>query len=473
GSGQKTACYECGVQGNFKRECPKLKNNNHGNQGGRNNAPARVYAVGRVGTDPDANVMTGVLHCTLNLLNHPFNIDLMPEELGSFDAIIGMDWLAKYQAVIMCAKKIVQKYMKKGFPIFLAHITTKEVEDKSEKKRLEDVPIVRNFLEVFPEDLPGLPLTRPVEFQIDLVPGAALVARAPYRLGPSEMKELAEQLKELSDKGFIRSSSSPWGDPVMPFGLTNAPAVFMDLMNRVCKPYLDKFVIVFIDDILIYSKDEKEHEEHLKAILELLKKEELYAEFSKCEFWIPKVQFLGHVIDSQGFSKIAKPMTKLTQKKVKFEWGDKQEAAFPLLKQKLCSAPILALPEGSEDFIVYCDASNKGLGAVLMHREKVISYASHQLKIHEKNYTTHDLELRAVVFALKIWRHYLYGTKCTVFTNHKSLQHILDQKELNMRQRRWLELLSDYDCDIHYHPWKENVVANALSKKEREPPLRV
>nr|GFA43849.1 putative reverse transcriptase domain-containing protein [Tanacetum cinerariifolium] len=344
--------------------------------------------------------------------------------------------------------------------------------------------------------------TRQVKFQIDLVPGAAPVARAPYRLAPSRMKDLSEQLKELSDKGFIRHSSSPWGAPVlfvkkkdgwfritrydhyefqvMPFGLTNAPAVFMDLVNRVYKPYLDKFVIVFIDDILIYSKDEKEHEEHLMAILELIKKEELYAKFSKCEFWFPKVQFLGHVIDKQGlagyyrrfieeFLKIAKPMTKLTQKKVKFEWGDKQEAAFQLLKQKLCSAPILALPKGS----VYYDDSNKGLGAVLMQREKVISYASRQLKIHEKNYTTHDLELRAVVFALKIWRHYLYGTKCTVFTNHKSLQHILDQKELNIRQRRWLELLSDYDFDIHYHPRKANVVANALSRKEREPPLRV
>ncbi|GJU26480.1 reverse transcriptase domain-containing protein [Tanacetum coccineum] len=406
------------------------------------------------------------------------------------------------------------------------------------------------------------------------------------------MKELAKQLQELTNKGFIRPSSSPWGAPVlfvkkkdgsfrmcidyrelnkltvknryplpriddlfdqlqgssiyskidlrsgyhqlrvreedipktafrtryghyefqvMSFGLTNAPAVFMDLMNRVCKPYLDKFVIVFIDDILIYSKSKKEHEEHLRQILKLLKKEELYAKFSKCEFWISRVQFLGHVIDCrgihvdpakiesikdwaspktpteirqflglagyyrrfiEGFSKIAKSMTKLTQKGVKFDWGDKQEAAFQLLKQKLCSAPILALPEGSEDFIAYCDASKKGLGAVLMQREKVISYASRQLKIHEKNYTTHDLELGAVVFALKIWRHYLYGTKCTVFTDHKSLQHILDQKELNMRQRRWLELLSDYDCEIRYHPGKANVVADALSRKEREP-LRV
>nr|GFA87710.1 putative reverse transcriptase domain-containing protein [Tanacetum cinerariifolium] len=251
------------------------------------------------------------------------------------------------------------------------------------------------------------------------VPGAAPIARAPYRLAPSRMKDLSENLKELSDKGFIRPSSSPWGAPVMPFGLTNAPAVFMDLMNR----------------------EEKEHKEHLKAILELLKKEELYAKFSKCESWIPKVQFLGHVIDSQGlagyyqrfiegFSKITKPMTKLTQKKVKFEWGDKQEAAFQLLKQKLCSASILALPEGCEDFIVYCDASKKRVGLCV-------------------------------------------DAKREVFTDRKSLQHILDQKELNMRQRRWLELLSDYDCDIHYHPVKENVVADALSRKEREPPLRV
>nr|GEZ94462.1 hypothetical protein [Tanacetum cinerariifolium] len=211
----KTACYECGVQGNFRIECPKLKNNNnHGNQGGRNNAPAKVYAVGRSGIDPDANVVTDHCYdveladgriigldtilkgCTLNLLNHPFNIDLMPIELGSFDAIIGMDWLTKYQAVITCAEKI-------------------EVEDKSEKKRLEDVPIVRDFPEVFPEELSGLPLTRPVEFQIDLVPGAAPIARAPYRLAPSEMKELAEQLREPSDKGFIRPSSLPWGAPVL------------------------------------------------------------------------------------------------------------------------------------------------------------------------------------------------------------------------------------------------------------------
>ncbi|GKC55961.1 putative reverse transcriptase domain-containing protein [Tanacetum coccineum] len=166
-------------------------------------------------------------------------------------------------------------------------------------------------------------------------------------------------------------------------------------------------------------------------------------------------------------------MTKLTQKNVKFDWSEKAEAALQLLKQKLYSAPILSLPEGSENFMVYCDASRKGLGAVLMQREKVIAYTSRQLKIHEKNYTTHDLELEVVVFALKIWRSYLYGTKCVVFTDHKSLQHILDQKELNMRQHRWLELLSDYDCEIYYHPGKANVVANTLSRKEQNKPLRV
>ncbi|KAI3744455.1 hypothetical protein L1987_57536 [Smallanthus sonchifolius] len=286
----------------------------------------------------------------------------------------------------------------------------------------------------------------------------------------------------------------------------------MDLMNRVCKPYLDKFVIVFIDDILIYSRTKEEHEHHLKLILELLRNEKFYAKISKCEFWIREVHFLGHVINKKGihvdptnieaiknweaprtptevrqflglagyyrrfienFSKIALPLTTLTQKDKKFDWIDKQESAFQLLKQKLCSALILSLPEGTDNFIVYCDASHQGLGRVWMQREKVIAYASRQLKVHEKNYTIHDLELGAVVFALKIWRHYIYGTKCTIFTDHKSLQHIFNQKELNMRQRRWVELLNDYDCDIKYHPRKANVVADALSRKERVKTLRV
>ncbi|GJV78129.1 putative reverse transcriptase domain-containing protein [Tanacetum coccineum] len=298
----------------------------------------------------------------------------------------------------------------------------------------------------------------------------------------------------------------------MPFGLTNAPAIFMDLMNRVCKPYLDKFIIVFIDDILIYSKSEEEHEVHLKTILDLLKKEKLYAKFSKCEFWLQEVQFLGHVVNRDGihvdpskvesvknwktpessteirsflglagyyrrfienFSKIAKPLTLLTQKNKTYVWGDEQDEAFRILKEKLCNAPVLALPDGPDDFVVYCDASKQGFGCVLMQRGKVIAYASRQLKKHEKNYTTHDLELGAVVFALKIWRHYLYGTKSVIYTDHQSLQYIFDQKDLNMRQRRWIELLSDYECEIKYHPGKANVVADALSRKERLKPRRV
>ncbi|GJY20991.1 putative reverse transcriptase domain-containing protein [Tanacetum coccineum] len=202
----------------------------------------------------------------------------------------------------------------------------------------------------------------------------------------------------------------------------------------------------------------EEHGVHLKLVLELLRKEKLYAKFSKCEFWLHEVHFLGHVVNQSG---------------IHYDWGEKEEEAFQTLKNNLCNAPILLLPDGVEDFVVYCDASNQGLGCVLMQRGKVITYASRQLKIHEKNYTTHDLELGAVVFDLKTWRHYLYGTKSVIYTDHKSLQHIFDQKELNMRQRRWIELFSDYEYEIRYHPGKANVVADALSRKERVKPRRV
>ncbi|GJS16441.1 putative reverse transcriptase domain-containing protein [Tanacetum coccineum] len=267
--------------------------------------------------------------CTLNFLNHPFNIDLMPVELGSFDVIIGMDWLRRCHAVIVCDEKLVQvpygneTLTFRGCQVFLAQISAKKEEDKSEGKQIKDVPIVRDFPEVFPEDLPGLPPARPVEFQIDLILGAAPVAQAPI--------EFDEQ--DIPKNGILTNRYGHFVFSSMPFRLINEPA------------------------------DEKEHEEHLKAILELLKKEKLYAKFSKCEFWIPKVHFLGHVIDSRE-----------------------------------------------------------------LHR---------------------------------------------VTQDNKSLQHILDQKEINMRQHRWLELLSDYDCDIRYHLGKANVVADALTRKEQIEPLRV
>ncbi|GJT70290.1 putative reverse transcriptase domain-containing protein [Tanacetum coccineum] len=429
------------------------------------------------------------------------------------------------RAEIICHEKVVRIPLPDGKVLRVVGERPDEkarllMSAKASDKKQEEIVVVRDFPKVFLDDLSGLPPIQEIEFRIELTPGATPVAKSPYRLAPSELEELSGQLKELQDKGFIRPSSSPWGAPVlfvkkkdgsfrmcidyrelnkltlrvheddipktafrtrygyfkftvMPFGLINAPAIFMDLMNRVCRPYLDKFVIVFIDDILIYSKTQEEHVEHLRLVLELLKKEKLYAKFSKCEFWLREVQFLGHVINGNGihvdpskieavknwkaprtptkvrsflglagyyrrfiknFSKIAKSLTILTQKSKTFKWGEEQELAFQTLKDKLCNAPVLALPDGSEDFVVYCEASRIGLCCMLMQRGKVITYASRQLKIHANNYTTHNLELDAC---------------------------------------RWIELLSDYDCKIRYHPGKANVEADALSGKERVKPKRV
>ncbi|GJT97626.1 hypothetical protein Tco_1093144 [Tanacetum coccineum] len=452
-----------------------------------------------------AEVDRVICNYKLELGTSLFTIDLIPLGHGSFDVIVGMDWLSEHKAEIVCHEKVVKIPLESGEILHVqgertSGITKALSNMKVDEPKLSDILVVR---EVFPEDLSGLPSQRQVEFRIDLVPGMTPVGKSPYRLAPSEMQELSTQLQELQDKGFIRPSHSSWGAPVlfvkkkdgalrmcidyrelnkltiknryplsriddlfdqlqgaryfskidlrsgyhqlrvhedditktafqtryghfeftvMPFGLTNVPAVFMDLMNRVCKPYLDKFVIVFIDDIIVYSKSKDEHEVHLRLVLELLKKEELMV-FT----WI----------------QIAKPLTSLTQKNKKYEWGMEQEEAFQILKDNLCNALILSLPDGVEDFVVYCDASNQGLGCVLMQRGKVIAYASIQLKIHEKNYTTHDLELGVVVFSLKSWRHYLYGTK---------------------------SLFSDYECEIRYHPGKANVVTDALSRKERVKP---
>nr|GEU41078.1 putative reverse transcriptase domain-containing protein [Tanacetum cinerariifolium] len=551
GSNQKPVlviCHACGEKGHYANQCPKTNNTAHG----------RTYPLRDRNVHRDPNVVTGMFLLNQNLvkvlfdsradksfisislasmLNIPpiildttYDIEMangnLVDYIGSFDVVIGMDWLSKNHAKVIYDEKVVHIPIEDEILI----IQAKVMEKKSNGKGLEDIPVVREFTKVFPKELPGLPPVRQLEFQIELVPGVAPVARAPYRLAHSEMQELSNQLQELADRGFIRPSTSPWGAPVLfvkikdgsfrmcinyrelnkltiknhyplpriddlfdqlqgssvyskidlrsgyhqlrvrnkdipktafrtrygqyefqviPFGLTNAPAVFMDLMNRVCKPYLDKFMIMFIDDILIYSRNKEEHENHLRIILELFRKEKLYAKFSKCDFWISVMQFLGHIIDNQGLhvdpakiEAIAKSLTELTQKNKKYIWGEDQESAFQLLKQKLYEASILVLPEGNGNFDVYCNASHQGLGAILMQKEKVIAYASQQLKPHEENYTTHDLELGAV-------------------------------KELNMRQRRWLELLADYDCEIHYHPGKANVVADSLSQKERIKPLRV
>ncbi|GJS77956.1 putative reverse transcriptase domain-containing protein [Tanacetum coccineum] len=350
---------------------------------------------------------TVIQGCTLTLLNQSFEIDLMPIKLGSFNIVIGMDWLSKYHAKILCDEKVV-------------HIP---IDDET--------LIIRGD-----RNLPGLPFVRQVEFQIDLILGAAPVARAPYRLALLEMQELSNQLQELSDQGFIRQSTSPLG----------APILFVkkkDRSFRMCIDYRElnkltvknRYPLPRIDDLFdqlqgssVYSKIDLRSGYHQLRVRD----EDIPKTAFRTRYGHYEIQVMPFGLTNAH----AVFMDVMNSKNKKYTWEKDQETAFQFLKQKLCEAPILALPEVNDDFVVYCDASLQG----------------------------------AVVFALKIWRHYLYGTKCTVFTDHKSLQHILHQKELNMRQRRWLELLADYDCEIRYHPGKANVVANALSRKE---PLRI
>nr|AAV31274.1 putative polyprotein [Oryza sativa Japonica Group]AAV31378.1 putative polyprotein [Oryza sativa Japonica Group] len=515
----------------------------------------------------------------------PFLANLILLESKDLDVILGMDWLARHKGVIDCANRKVTLISNDGRVVTVHALSSESLRSRLNQITLEEIPIVREYPDVFPDDLPGMPPKRDIEFRIDLVPGTTPIHKRPYRMAANELAEVKRQVDDLLQKGYIRPSSSPWGAPVifvekkdhtqrmcvdyralndvtiknkyplpriddlfdqlkgatvfskidlrsgyhqlrikeedipktafttryglfectvMSFGLTNAPAFFMNLMNKVFMEYLDKFVVVFIDDILIYSRTKEEHEEHLRLALEKLREHQLYAKFSKCEFWLSEVKFLGHVISAGGvavdpsnvesvtnwkqpktvseirsflglagyyrrfienFSKIAKPMTRLLQKDVKYKWSEECEQSFQELKNRLISAPILILPDPKKGFQVYCDASKLGLGCVLMQDGKVVAYASRQLRPHEKNYPTHDLELAAVVHALKIWRHYLFGTRTEVYTDHKSLKYIFTQPDLNMRQRRWLELIKDYDMGIHYHPGKANVVADALSRK--------
>ncbi|KAA0061810.1 pol protein [Cucumis melo var. makuwa] len=488
--------------------------------------------------------------CQVGVANHVLDVTLLVLDMRDFDVILGMDWLSANHASIDCSRKEASKLLNQGTWGILASV----VDTREPEVSLSSDPMVREYPDVFPDELPRLPPLMEVDFAIELEPETAPISKAPHRMAPAELKELKVQLQELLDKGFIRPSVSPWGAPIlfvkkkdgsmclcidyrelnnvtvknhyplprikdlfdqlqgaivfskidlrsgyhqlrirdsdipktafrsryghyefimMSFDLTNAPAVFMDLMNKVFKDFLDRFVIVFIDDILVYSKIEVEYEDHLHQVLGTLRANKLYAKFFKCEFWLKKVSFLGHVVSSKGVSidpskiKVVTswPRSSTVNEICSFLGLAACESSFQELKQKLVSAPVLTVPDGSGGFVIYSDASKRGLGCVLMQQGKVVAYASHQLKSHEQNYPTHDLELAVVVFALKIWRHYLYGEKIQIFTDHKSLKYFFTEKELNMRQRRLLELVKDYDCKVLYHPGKANVVANALSRK--------
>ncbi|GJW85510.1 putative reverse transcriptase domain-containing protein [Tanacetum coccineum] len=417
--------------------------------------------------------------CKLELENSLFSLNLIPLGHESFDVIVGMDWLSQNKAVIVCHEKVVEIPLESGGILRVHGERTLRVAKalknvKIDEPELGDIPIVRYFVGVFPEDLSGLPPQRQVEFRIDLVPGAMSVAKSPYRLAPSKMQELSGQLQDLQDKGFIRPSHSPWGALVL-FVKKKDGSLRMCIDYRELNKLTVKngYPLSRTDDLFdklqgshYFSKidlrsgyhqlrTKEDHKVHLRLVLELLRKEKLYAKFSKCEVWLQEVHFLGHVVNQNGI--YVDPSKIEAVKNWKAPTTPSEVRSFL----------------GVEDFIVYCDASNQGLGCVLMQRGKVIAYASRQLKIHEKNYTMHDLELGAVVFALKTWRHCLYDTKSVIYTNHKSLQHIFDQKEMNMHQRRWIELFSDYECEICYHPGKANVVADALSRKERVKPRRV
>jgi hypothetical protein len=530
-----------------------------------------------------------VQHVPIDLGGYEFPTNMLILKDQDIDVILGMNWLTQHGAIIDVLHRTIRVNVPNSKTQLLIQLpfpkSTVETVCATSVEGVEKISVVCEFMDVFPDDLPGLPPDRDVEFRIDLKPGTAPVSRRAYRMPPKELAELKMQLQELLDKGFIQPSSSPWGCPaifvkkkdqtlrlcvdyrplnevtiknkyplpridllfdqlagakvfskidlrsgyhqikirhedvskttfttrygfyeylVMSFGLTNASAHFMYLMNLVFMPELDKFVVVFIDDILIYSKSKEEHAEHLRIVLQRLRDHQLYAKFSKCAFWLEEVQFLGHVLSAEGiavdpskveevlnwkapttihqvcsflrlagyyrwfipdFSRIAKPITGLLKNQTKFLWSTECEEAFQTLKKLLTTAPVLAQPDIERPFDIYCDASRIGIGCVLMQEGRVIAYASRQLKKHEEHYPTHDLQLAAVVHSLKIWRHYLLGNICHIYTDHKSLKYIFTQSELNMRQRRWLELIKDYDLEVHHHPGKANVVTDALSRK--------
>ncbi|XP_059068640.1 uncharacterized protein LOC131859116 [Cryptomeria japonica] len=521
--------------------------------------------------------------------NFTSEVDLFVAPLGTYDVILGMKWLGQHRARVNYFDKFVEcqddfgnkvllrgmqreirlrqlsamqlrRSEKKGCQIFAVKMDEirdakdvlyqddmmmyencnrheKEFGEVEEPEEPFDVkyPYLLDFQDVFPKELPDLPPKRIFDFSIELIPGAAPVSKAPYRMTTVELMEyplpriddLFDQMRgatvfskidlrsgyhqlRLKDedihKTAFRTHYGHYEFTVLPFRLTNAPAAFMNLMNSVFHDCLDKFILVFLDNILIYSKNEEEHMQQLRFVVQRLQENQLYAKLSKCTFFQKEVQYLGHIISAKGiavdpakikaisewptpknvhevrsfmglagyyrkfvmnFSRITHPITSLQRKGKRFEWSEKCQAAFELLKEKLTAVPILKVPDPDDQYLVVTDASREGLGGVLMQRDQVIAYESRKLKNYEQNHAPHDLELAVIVHALQMWRHYLLGKPFELRSDHQGLKYIFTQPNLNARQRRWLELISDYDFEISYIKGKENQVADALSRRRQ------
>ena len=436
-----------------------------------------------VSTPASRLVRTSTLcaRCLIEVEGRKYRVILICLPLEELDVILGMGWLSANHILIDCNEKKVlfpssedenmllssqqvDQAIKEGSRCFLI-LTQLSVENGDGSSRLCVDYRQLNKLTIKNK----YPLPR-IDDLMDKLHGAAVFSKIDMRSGYHQIRIKSDDVQKTN----FRSRYGHYEYVVMPFGVTNAPALFMDYMKKIFRPFLYKFVVVFINDILIYSRTREEHAEHLRTVLSILREKQLYAKLSKCEFWMTTVQFLGHMISAngisvdpskvevvlkwerpksvteiksfvglaiyyrrfiEGFSKIVTPLTQLTRKDQPFAWTDQCKNSFQGLKQKLTSAPVLVIPDTSRPFEVYCDASHQGLGCVLMQERRVVAYASRQLKSHEKNYPTHDLELAAVVFALKIWRHYLYDAQFQLFSDHKSLKYMFDQKKLNMRQR--------------------------------------
>jgi hypothetical protein len=559
------------------------------------------------------------------------NLQFMVLPLGDYDAILGMDWLKKYNPVLnwrngtlmfnqagishilSSSSSTIQPSVSESstssstfklFQLISARSVNKLIRHGEAdsfvlaalqpEKELESNPaaatLLAEFADVFPDQLPSeLPPRRDVDHRIELTQNSPPAARGMYRMSPGELDELKAQLKELLESGFIQPSKSPFGASVLfvkkkdgsmrmcvdyrdlnritiknryplprveelfdrlrgakffskidlrsgyhqvrihpddvpktafrtryghfeflvlPFGLTNAPATFMHLMQSIFGPHLDVFVIVFLDDILIFSKTENEHKQHVRKVLELLRKHKLFAKKSKCEFFQQSVSFLGHVVSAegismeqdkvkaitdwprpksstevrsflglagyyrrfvQGFSRIASPLTELLHNDHKFEWNQEQQQSFDVLKQAISSGPVLIIPDESKPYVVTTDASGFAVGATLAQDQgkglQPIAFLSHKMQESERNYPVHEQELLAIIFALKEWRHYLHGRKFRVITDHQSLRYLSTQPNLSRRQVRWTEFLAQFDFEVEYKEGKANVVADALSRR--------